>query len=138
MKVPILIGPTEEGGFRACAGEPFNVSAEGQTEDSAAQQLTNLLRQRLQNGARLGVVDLGALPQEQLQFDPLPDDDWFFQSMRDAIAENRQKEDEIEPGWLPNDELTQDWIKSVHDYRSECDADDQRRLLNGSDSGEAS
>ena len=72
------------------------MSAEGQTEDSAAQQLTNLLRQRLQRGARLAVVDLGALPQEPLQLDPLPDDDWFFQTMRDAIAENRQKEDEID------------------------------------------
>jgi hypothetical protein len=26
--------------------------------------------------------------------EPLPDDDWFFQTLREAIAENRQRENE--------------------------------------------
>ena len=36
------------------------------------------------------------LPRAPLRFEPLPDDDWFFQGLRDAIAENRREEDEAE------------------------------------------
>jgi hypothetical protein len=34
-----------------------------------------------------------SLPPTPLQFKPLPADDWFFETMRQAIAENRQRED---------------------------------------------
>jgi hypothetical protein len=35
-----------------------------------------------------------------------------------------------EPGWLADDEVTQDWLQLMEQYRSECDASDRRRLRN--------
>jgi uncharacterized protein (DUF433 family) len=98
MQIIILIEPVEGARFRAKAGEPFNVSAEGKTAEEAAQQLKAILRSRLQTGSRLALLDLGngSLPTSSapLQLEPLPDDDWFFQTMEEAIAENRQRENE--------------------------------------------
>jgi hypothetical protein len=98
MQIPILVEPGENGGFRARAGEPFGVSAEGATAREAAEHLATLLRDRLKAGARLAFVDLPNGPQvlapAPLQLEPLPDEDWFFETMRQAIAENRQREDE--------------------------------------------
>jgi hypothetical protein len=92
------IEPGEHGGFRARAGEPFGVSADGSTAREAAEHLATLLRDRLQSGAHLAFIDLPNGPQVHspvpLQFEPLPDEDWFFETMRQAIAENRQREDE--------------------------------------------
>jgi hypothetical protein len=100
MQIPILIEPDQAGGFRARAGEPFGVSAEGPTASEAANHLAVLLRDRLKAGARLAFLDLEngpqVIPQVPLHLEPLPDDDWFFPTMRDAIAENRQKEDEAD------------------------------------------
>jgi hypothetical protein len=97
MNVLVLIEPIEAGCFRARAGDPFGLSAEGKTEEEAVQRLKTILCDRLQSGSRLALLDLenGASPrQAALQLEPLPDDDWFFQTMREVIAENRQREDE--------------------------------------------
>jgi hypothetical protein len=32
-------------------------------------------------------------------------------------------------GWLPDDELTQEWLASIEEYRRECDEADRRRIL---------
>jgi hypothetical protein len=34
-----------------------------------------------------------------------------------------------EPGWLPDDELTREWLQFVQQFRSECDIADRQRLL---------
>ena len=98
MHILILIEPIEEGRFRARSGEPFGLSAEGETAEKAAQQLENILRDHLHNGSRLAVLNLGkgspSSSTTPLLLEPLPDDDWFFQTMQEAIAENRQREDE--------------------------------------------
>jgi hypothetical protein len=99
MHVLILIEPIEGGRFRAKAGEPFGLSAEGDSADEAAQHLKNILQDRLRIGSRLALLDLGngspaALP--SLPLEPLPGEDWFFQNMREAIEENRQRENEAE------------------------------------------
>jgi hypothetical protein len=96
MQIPILIEAIEGGRFRARAGEPFGASAEGGTADEAAHQLEALLRNRLHAGARLAVIELGNGPQPPWHLEPLPDDDWFFQTMREAVEENRQRENEAE------------------------------------------
>ncbi len=99
MHIPILIEPVEDGGFRARAGEPFGVSAAGSTAREAAEHLVTLLRERLQAGACLAFVDLpnGPQPVSQappLQLEPLAEHDWFFETVRQEIAANRQREDE--------------------------------------------
>lgn len=97
MHVLILIEPIEEGRFRARTGEPFGLSAEGETAEKAAQQLENILRDRMHNGSRLALLNLGngspSSSPAPLLLEPLPDDDWFFQTMHEAIAENRLRED---------------------------------------------
>lgn len=40
-----------------------------------------------------------------------------------------EKKTGADPGWLPDDELTHDWLRFVEQFRSECDAADRRRLL---------
>jgi hypothetical protein len=98
MHILILIEPAGGGRFRATAGDPFGLSAEADSADEAALRLGTLLRDRLQKGSRLARLDLGnsssATFPVPLQFAPLPEDDWFFQTMREAIAENRKREDE--------------------------------------------
>jgi hypothetical protein len=97
MYVLILIEPIEGERFRAKAGEPFGASAEGNTAEEATQRLKAILRDRLHSGSRLALLDLGngsPLTPAPLHLEPLPDDDWFFQTMREAIVENRQREDE--------------------------------------------
>jgi len=101
MRIPVLIVPIAGGRFRARAGEPFSASAEGPSAEEARHELETLLRQQLQNGHRLATIDLGngaAEPgQAPLRFEPVADDDWFFQTMRETIADNRQREDGVSP-----------------------------------------
>src|SRR5581483_5029979 len=40
-------------------------------------------------------------------------------------------------GWLPDDELTQEWLRAVQQFRDECDEADQRRLSDGPSPGKA-
>ena len=41
------------------------------------------------------------------------------------------------PGWLPDDELTREWLKYVEEYRSACDAVDREESPNNEVAGEA-
>jgi hypothetical protein len=99
MQIPILIEPLEGGRYRAKAGEPFAATVEGPTAEEAAQRLEATVRDRLNAGSRLGVIEVSngtSAASVGLHLDPLPDDDWFFQTMREAIAENRRREDEAD------------------------------------------
>jgi predicted RNase H-like HicB family nuclease len=99
MQVLILIEPKDSGGFLASAGEPFRVCVEAASAEEAASQLESALRQRLQSGSRLAVLNLENGQKEiplPLSLEWLPDDDWFFQTMREAIKENRDRENETE------------------------------------------
>jgi hypothetical protein len=41
-------------------------------------------------------------------------------------------------GWLPDDELTQEWLRHMKDYRTECDAADRAQLDTETDESEQS
>jgi hypothetical protein len=94
MKIPILIDPLSTGGFQAKSGEPFGLTAEGATADEAAHRLQEILRQRLRAGSRLALIDLRKNSVRPLDLSPVPEDDWLFPAMNEAIAENRRREDE--------------------------------------------
>src|SRR5688572_14215701 len=98
MQLPILIEPIDGGRFRARSGEPLALMTEGATAHEALTALQAALREQLRSGARLGAVDVEngsvSAPAGPLQLDPLPEDDWFFQTMREAIEENRRREDQ--------------------------------------------
>src|SRR5947208_2398380 len=98
MQIPILIEPIEGARFRA--REPFGLTAEADTADAAARVLEVYIRQRLDAGSHLTFLDLGnaapARPPHAFYLPPVPEDDWAFREMREAIAENRRREDEEE------------------------------------------
>jgi len=95
MQIPILIEPIALGRFRARAGEPFMGCAEGDTASEAARSLQQLLAERVQNGAQYAMVNVpNANTESSIYFSPLPDDDWFFRTMREEIEKNRHLEDE--------------------------------------------
>ncbi len=99
MQIPILIEPVEGGRYHARAGDPFATSAEGATAKEAMRQLESLLQGRLSAGAHLSTITLGngspCSVQAPLRLEPLPDDDWFFQTMQVVFTENRRREDEV-------------------------------------------
>ncbi len=39
-------------------------------------------------------------------------------------------------GWLPDDELTREWLQHIQDYRAECDARDRAELDQLTDTAE--
>lgn len=98
MHVPILVEPVHDGIFRATAGAPFGLSAEGTTADEAVRHLEVALRARLTAGAQLRSIDLGQSSPPPPWMRPLTDDEkWAFDTMNEAIAENRRREAEAEP-----------------------------------------
>lgn len=100
MELPVLIEPLAgRPGYSAELGAPFHLRAEGATPEEARDQLTRMLRNRLRPGVRLEVVRVPV----------------------GAVTP--------EPGWLPDDELTQDWREEIERYRRECDEADRRRIL---------
>ena len=96
MQIPILIERIE-GGYRARAGEPFALSAEGRTKREAYQQLQGLIFDRLTDGADLVALEVPlAHPYAMLSGTPRTDDP-FLKELREAIEENRRREDAENP-----------------------------------------
>jgi|ERR1035438_1540768 hypothetical protein len=98
MQIPILIEPIEGGRFRARAGEPFALSADGDTAQAAAKNLEQQLGDRLRTGAQLAFLNIPNCSPVADSPPPLPADDlyktdWVFREMQEAIAENRRLED---------------------------------------------
>jgi hypothetical protein len=101
MQIPILVEPIEGGRYRARAGEPFALSAEGVTADAAQFQLSLLLAERVRDGARLVLLDVPEDPSSAhrvllFRSDELYKTDWAYRELQEAIAENRRREDEEE------------------------------------------
>jgi len=100
MELPVVIEPLpDRPGFTARLAAPLQLSAEAATAEEAHRQLAALLQRRLQEGLVLRTLTV-----------PSP-------GAHDNGA-----------GWLPDDELTQDWLRQMQEYRAECDAADRARL----------
>ncbi len=97
MELPFVIEPlADRTGFTASLTAPFNVSVAASTPEEAERQLAELVQRRIQEGTILRVLRV-----------PNP---------AGTAAQ---------AGWLPDDELTRDWLEQVKQYRSECDAADR-------------
>jgi hypothetical protein len=108
MELPVAIEPLPEGrGFAAHLAAPFHLSVEAATAEEAYRQVAALLQLRLQQGLELR-----------------------------ALRVPVEVKHGAEPGWLPDDELTRDWLRLVEQYRSECDEADRRRLQQDVATGE--
>src|SRR5947209_2697510 len=98
MQIPILIEPIEGGRFRARAGEPLAISADGASKPEAIQKLREQIEARLRAGAELQTLMIGIpIAYDLPPADELYKTDWFFKELQETIAENRRREDDANP-----------------------------------------
>ncbi len=100
MELPVVIEPaTDRQGFTARLVAPLQLSAVGDTAEEARRQLALLLQQQLRDGLLVSSLNVPTTPTSE------------------PVA-----------GWLPDDELTRDWLEEVKQFRAECDAADRARI----------
>jgi len=110
MELPVVIQPLpDRSGFTAYLAAPLHLSATAATAEEAHRELAALLLRQLQQGMELRTLTLPVAAPSGLG-----------------------------GGWLPDDELTGDWLQLVQQYRAECDAADRQRLENKMDQEETS
>jgi len=95
MQIPVLVEPVANNGFRAKAGEPLPVSAEGATPEEAVRNLRAAMDRHLRDGKQLRAVDIGT------------ENPWL------ALAGMHD----------PNDPLVQEWKREMAAYRQEIEDD---------------
>jgi hypothetical protein len=96
MPNPVRVEPIANNGFRATAGEPVPISAEGATPEEALRNLRAVMDK---NGTQLEPVELSAA-----------DNPWLAAAgIYDA-----------------NDPLIRDWKEAMEEYRREVEADPDR------------
>jgi hypothetical protein len=96
MQIPVLVEPTTKNSFRARAGEPLAVSAEGVTREEALGNLREAMKQQLRPGAQLVAVEV-----------PAEGNPWL--AMAGIID--------------PDDPLVQEWKREMDIYRQEVEDD---------------
>ena len=96
MQIPILIEPVVGNGFRSRGGEPFNLSAEGSTQEEVKAKLQEQLQTKLRSGAAIVTLQVTEQPAANpwIEFAAMFKDDPYFEEWQKAIAENRRKVDE--------------------------------------------
>jgi hypothetical protein len=102
MKIPILVEPIENAGFRATNGPPLAASAEGATRDETLALLRKEIDRRMADGAV--VVPLDVVTTEEnpwLAMAGMFRNDPLFDEWQAAIEEYRRKVDEEEETLLP-------------------------------------
>lgn|SRR5262245_34597307 len=95
MRIPVLVEPVANNGFRAKAGEPLPLSAEGATPEEAVRNLRSAIDRQLKNGKQLLSLEIASA------------NPWL------AMAGIHD----------PNDSLVQEWKKEMAAYRQEIDND---------------
>ena len=98
MQIPVLVAPVANNGFRAKAGEPLPLSADGATPEEALRNLRAAMHRQLKNGKELRSVEIAA------------ENPWL------AMAGIHD----------PNDPLVQEWKKEMAAYRQEIEDDPDR------------
>ncbi len=98
MQITVLVEPVANNGFRAKAGEPLALSADGATPDEAVCNLRAAMDRQLQGGKQLRSVDIAS------------ENPWL------AMAGMHD----------PNDPLVQKWKQEMAAYRQEVEDDPDR------------
>jgi hypothetical protein len=98
MEIVVLLEPREGGGFRARAGDPLSLAADGATAEEATRQLGTLLDALLAGGRAVTTIHVAngtaIPPPPALPADNLYLTDWVFRELQEAIAEQREKPSE--------------------------------------------
>jgi predicted RNase H-like HicB family nuclease len=97
MKIPVLIEPNANDGFRATGGPPFEVTAQGTTREEALARLREAIDQRMTQGT---VV----VP---LEIDTVEENPWA------AVA-----------GMFREEPLFDEWQEAIDAYRRKVDEDE--------------
>jgi hypothetical protein len=93
LRIPILIEPIAENGYRARGGEPLPAVAEGPTREAALAKLKEQLQARLRNGAEIVSLELPTERHPLAEFAGMFKDDPDFKEVRRIMAANRRKMD---------------------------------------------
>lgn len=93
MKIPVLIERVNTNGYRAKSGEPLVLTAEGATEEEALRNLSDAIKQRVTEGAKIRSLDIddGDKPWKGLS------------------------------GWLRDDPMYDEWQEAMAEYRRQVD-----------------
>jgi hypothetical protein len=95
MHIPVLVEQLPDRSFRARAGDPFALCAEGKTQTEALNKLRKLIEERRKAGAWIVHLDIGNIDNPLMRsFGTLDPNDPAVQAWEKAMAENRRKADE--------------------------------------------
>jgi predicted RNase H-like HicB family nuclease len=87
MKIPVLIEPVKDNGFRASGPGPDEVVGEGRTDTEALLNLRKAIESRI----RAGASDGASLEPAAGVFEP---NDPLVGEWKDIMAENRRRDDQ--------------------------------------------
>lgn len=98
MEIVVLLEPLAEGRFRARAGDPLNLAAEGTTAAEATRRLGVLLDALLADGRTVTTIQVAnGRAAVELPSPPPADDlyltDWAYRELQEAIAEGRRQDE---------------------------------------------
>jgi hypothetical protein len=91
MQIPVLIEPITGQRYRARGGEPFALSAEGNTREEALTKLKEQLVARLRNGTAIVPLEVPTDPHPLAEFAGMFKDDPYFEEVLEIMAANRRK-----------------------------------------------
>jgi hypothetical protein len=94
MQISVLVEQVAGNGFRAQGAQPFGFSAEGATREEAITKVQQLCQDRLNGGAEVVTIEIGAPSHPWLPFAGMFKDDPDFQDVLAIMEENRRKMDE--------------------------------------------
>jgi hypothetical protein len=96
MKIPVLIEPVKDNGYRAVGLGADAIVAEGKTDGEALMNFRKAIESRIRAGARLAYLDMGGedkgLAPAAGIFEP---DDPLVAEWKEIMAENRRRDDAI-------------------------------------------
>ena len=94
MQIPILIEAVAGNGYRSRGGEPYALSAEGATREEVLAKLQEQLRARLEAGAAIVPLEVGAEPHPLIKYAGMFENDPLFDEWKAEMAEYRRKIEE--------------------------------------------
>jgi predicted RNase H-like HicB family nuclease len=94
MEIPVLLEPLPDGGFRARSGDPLDLTAQGDSLDSALRNLRDLIETRIASGSLLTTIEVPSASAGRHPGAGMYRDEPLFDNWRAAIDNYRQEIEE--------------------------------------------
>jgi hypothetical protein len=94
MQISVLVEPLPNNVFRASGAAPFLLNAEGATRAEALAKLTDQVQARLRDGGEIVALDVSPQPHPLAKYAGMFQDDALTQDWEKSMAEYRRKTDE--------------------------------------------